>query len=337
MREILAHAQINLFADTYTTEPMGIITLAEALEAIRSEVHADRIAYVRRMRRRGEASYRAAKNRLPAYTFAGTFAPSRKIEYLQQHSGIVHGDLDHLTDVAAVKRTMAADPCTVYAFVSPSGEGLKLGVHVPVVPDDRYYKHAWQTVAQRYGGTWDPSGKDICRLCYVSHDPDAYMNFNADLFALPPLPPPARTPDDPSTADAFTEASDPQDDVERAIRTAQLMIISAVPGTRHHARFRAARLLGGYVGGGLLPYERALKALSDALEGHTDDMAGALKTVVDGLRYGEAAPITRETIAAKRHPSPTQEDRWGGASTLPIRPFARRGGIRIRGKQVRHG
>ena len=71
----------------------------------------------------------------------------------------------------------------MYCFVSPSGDGLKVGVRIPLVPNDTTYKKYWQAIANyyqhRYGVTWDPSGKDICRLCYVSWDPDLYYNPEA--------------------------------------------------------------------------------------------------------------------------------------------------------------
>lgn len=126
----------------------------------------------------GEEAYNKGKAHLPAITFGGTFAPSRKIEHLTQHSGIVHGDLDHLDDLGSVKSRLAADPYVVYCFVSPSDTGLKTGALIEPVADDAAYKHTWQAVADyyrdRYGLTWDPTGKDICRLCYVSWDTVAH-------------------------------------------------------------------------------------------------------------------------------------------------------------------
>jgi hypothetical protein len=86
----------------------------------------------------------------------------------------------------------------------------------------------------------------------------------------------------------------------RAIKTAVQMIQRAVLGTRHHTRLRAARLLGGYVAGGMLDYDQAYAVLEHALSGHTDDMAAALRTVKDGLSYGQAHPITLEVLEAAR-------------------------------------
>jgi hypothetical protein len=350
----IAHAHVNLFADTYKPIPVRILTLAEALDEIRTGVYAAPIAYVRRMLARGEPSYRAAKNKLPAFTFAGTFAPSRSIPHLQQHTGIVHGDLDHIPDVAATMQALAADPHTVYVFVSPSGTGLKLGVRGLVVTDDAAYKHAWQAVADAYrrlyGVRWDASGKDVSRLCYVSDDPELYINPEAAVFDVSPAPPRPPRPRPTALAVSHTPTAR-QDYAQRAINTATTMIQSAPMGTRHHTRLKAARLLGGYVAGGLLSYEQALSALSRALDGYTEDISGALKTVVDGLAYGEAHPITLHALEAEREAwiashratptpqAPVEDNPWAGMRTLSLKPYGGYRGLysRMRGKGATHG
>ena len=101
----------------------------------------------------------------------------------------------------------------------------------PVVADDAAYKRAWRLVSahyeRRYGGTWDPGGKDVSRLFFASYDTNAYVNFNAEMFVM----------------------DGRQWYVEQAMKTAVQMITSADMGTLHDTRLRAARLLGGYVGG----------------------------------------------------------------------------------------
>jgi hypothetical protein len=113
--------------------------LAQALDGIRTGRCRSQVQTVRRvLAREGKRAYDRAKAHLPAMTFGGIFLPTRGNGHLQQHSGIVHGDLDHLPNVAAVKQAICADPRTVYAFISPSKEGLKLGVHTsllsPTIP-----------------------------------------------------------------------------------------------------------------------------------------------------------------------------------------------------------
>jgi VirE N-terminal domain len=299
----------------------------------------------------GARAYRKAKGDLPAFTFGGTFRPKRGINYLQHHSGILHGDMDHVKDLDGTRRAVCADPRTAYLFTSPSADGLKCGVHGPVVTDDAAYKHAWQVIseeyAQRYGVRWDVSGKDCSRLCFVSWDPDAYWNAHAERFEVPPPP-----PLEPPTARIVSRTPEPSngggyDFVGSALRTATQMIQAAELGVRHHARLRAARLLGGFVGAGLLSEHEALSVLASALIGHTEDLKAALKTVKAGLRYGAVNAFSLETLEAERqawleesftvHPvrphHAFDHDPWAGRRTLPLRPY---GGLRLP-REVRRG
>jgi hypothetical protein len=317
MSNALTDAPVTYYRDSYDSTPVKTLRLIAALEAIRSGVYRSQVRTLRAvLASKGKRAYDRAKAQLPAFTFGGVFYPSRGNAHLVQHTGIVHGDLDHLDSVTAVKQAICGDPRTVYAFISPSGVGLKVGVHVPVVADDAAYKHAWQTVSAvyevQYGGRWDPSGKDVSRLCFVSDDPDFYPNLDAAVFEVPE---PDREPRPPAARSSFRRATaDRHGYGERAILTAVQMIEAAELGTRHHIRLKAARLLGGYVAGGLLRQEQAYRALAQALVGHTDDLARALKTVEDGLTYGQAYPITSEDLEgergawlAQRHPRQDRE------------------------------
>ena len=175
-------------------------------------------------------------------------------EHLAQHSGICHADIDHLANLDTTKRRLTDDPHVVYCFTSPRGDGLKYGVRVDVVDSDNAYKHAWQYLADlhaaAYQVTWDPSGKDICRLCFVSWDPACYINLAADVY---PVPPAMVTPPAPRKLGAALLPREARERyAQRGIANAIKIIAESVDGERHAARCRAAYLLGGYVGGGLL-------------------------------------------------------------------------------------
>jgi VirE N-terminal domain len=340
MRDSLADAHVNRFPSSFTSIPAESLSVADAIMAIRTGRYRPAIQAVRAiLQHNGQTAYDKAKAQLDAYTFGGTFTPRRANRCLQRHSGLVCGDLDRLADAEGVKTTLGRDPHIVYAFTSPSGRGLKVGVHVPLVSDDTGYKHAWAHVAQAYelayGVRWDPSGKDVSRLCFVSSDPTAYWNPDAEVFPVSPLP-------HPEPRAAQRSVSRPrhrlQGYAERAIDTAVRMIQSAELGTRHYTRLRAARLLGGYIAGGLLTDDQAYGRLAAALVGHTEDLERALKTVEDGLVYGKAHPITLEALEAERRAWLDQRfpHRRGhsvkgddqGLILLPLRPYSPYLGVR---------
>jgi hypothetical protein len=171
------------------------------------------------------------------------------------------------------------------------------------VPDDAAYKHAWQAVAdyyrQQHGVTWDPSGKDICRLCFVSWDPALYLNPEAQPFSVaargttaprPPIAPPQ-----------YAMSSDRRDYYARqALTTAARILATSSPGNRHHARTKAAYLLGGYVAGGLLSLEEARAALAVAVARNTAHFERSMQTIDACLAAGMQAAISLEELERER-------------------------------------
>jgi VirE N-terminal domain len=297
----LAAVRIQRFDDLYDSTPSAELPLGYMLSLIVDGTYAATIARARDIyTTHGEEAYRREKNRLPQVTFAGTFAPTRAKDHLIQASGICHGDIDHLADLEATKRRLAADPCVVYCFTSPRGDGLKYGVHIAPVATDAVYKHVWGSLATAhhaaYGVTWDPSGKDICRLGFVSWDPEAYINLDAQVYEVPPemITP---TPPRPRPRTHGGSGLPPRHEGghgPRALRIAAQMIRESVPGQQHFARCRAAYLLGGYVAGGLVTEAEALDALEPAVEATATNTRKAMKDITDGLAAGQTQPITTE-------------------------------------------
>jgi hypothetical protein len=298
-------AEISFFHGATNVTPAKVVTIDTALEAIRTGAYRPVIERLRQLRTtRGEHAYKTAKTRLDAVTFCGTFAPTRAKSNLVQHSGLVHGDLDHLPDVQAVKQALCADPHTAYCFLSPGGDGLRLGVRVAPVADDVAYKHAWQAVANdylaQYGVRWDGSGTDICRLCFVSWDADLYNNTTAQAFPVLPMPPPMPCPTVlPSHGPAV-----PRDRrafyARQALDTATNMLDGSPLGFRHFWRRKAAYLLGGYVAGGLLSYDEAYAALDAAVARNSAHPKRSMKTIAACLAAGMQAAIRLEELERQR-------------------------------------
>ena len=298
--------EVSLFHGATATTPAQTVTVGAVLEGIRTGTYRQAIEHLRSIRvLRGENAYKAAKARLDAMTPCGTFGPTRGKGNLLQHSGSITGDLDHLMDVQGVKQALCGDVYTAYCFVSPSGDGLKLGVCTALVADDAAYKHAWQTVAdyyhQRYEVVWDPSGKDVSRLCFLSWDPDLYVNTAAQLFPVPPHP--VDTPRPPVVSSSQRpRPCDRRDSYAwQALDTATKMLDASTPGNRHFWRRKAAHLLGGYVAGGILSYDEARATLATAVARNTAHFERAMQTVNDCLEAGLQDAITLEELEQARH------------------------------------
>jgi BT4734-like, N-terminal domain/Primase C terminal 2 (PriCT-2) len=187
---------ISLYTNVRGKAPIAELSLREWLSRIRDGKWRKQVLVVRELYG-DEAAYKAAKAKLPCVTACGTFT-THEAANLQRHNQTVHADVDTgldgrpLTPEQLQKALdhLRQDPTVVYAFRGPSGHGLKYGVHIPEVTTSQAYRHAWEAVSadhrQRFGIAWDKSAKDISRLCFVSYDPDCYINPDEpSIFPIP--------------------------------------------------------------------------------------------------------------------------------------------------------
>ena len=159
------------------------IALVEILEAIQAGHWGKPVAAIREALAAGNtAKAESLKTALDGFTASGVFAPTRAKINLQEPSGCIIVDVDGLASTAeaeATRDTLGNDPHVLAAFVSPSGLGVKAVVYVGTCANDAEAKSAWRALAEYLATTYsiqtDPSGKDVCRLCFVSHDPGAII------------------------------------------------------------------------------------------------------------------------------------------------------------------
>jgi hypothetical protein len=297
------NAHVSLFAGSTDTTPTGSLPLATVLQHIQTGIYRRYVEQLRRtLQTQGEEAYGVEKKRSIAFTPAGTFT-ARNSASLETPSGCLNLDIDDLSDLGHARARIGADPHLLYMFTSPSGQGLKLGIHVKRYADAESYRYAWLAVERYLVETYpdlavsnDRQCKDVSRLCYMSWDPDLYQNPNSIAF-VPPPPPPA--PPRPSTVSAGAYcAAGPvpperqQRYADQAIRAAVKMLDASVDGIRDLQRLKASRLLGGYIAGGILTEAQAKAGIAAAVERNTTKLTRAWRVVERGLRYGEAVPIT---------------------------------------------
>jgi hypothetical protein len=120
------------------------------------------------------------KRKLPAVTFSGVFSPRRSLESCVKYNHVVVFDIDKLehSELERVEKELRSDPHVLVMFRSPRGNGLK-GL-VPVTSGQVNHLDAFECLSMyfksRYNVKLDASGKDICRLCFVSYDPELHYN-----------------------------------------------------------------------------------------------------------------------------------------------------------------
>jgi P4 family phage/plasmid primase-like protien len=138
-------------------------------------------------RRVAKKAIDADKKRLPAVMWSATFR-RRKRDAIMEHSGLLCADLDELGDqLPEVRAKLRKSPHLWADFVSPSGDGLKCVFRVPADADK--HKASFHAIEKHVydltGIQIDQACSDVARLCFLSYDPDAYLN--EDATELPPL------------------------------------------------------------------------------------------------------------------------------------------------------
>jgi len=126
------------------------------------------------------------KRSLPAVTVSGVFKDGHKAGDLGRYSGLIQIDFDKLESPEADFETLIKDPYTLAAFISPSGNGLKIIVRVSGTEKD--HKTNFLNLAayylKRFGMIADQACKDVSRLMYISYDPNLYFNPESIHWSL---------------------------------------------------------------------------------------------------------------------------------------------------------
>jgi putative DNA primase/helicase len=183
--------QVSVFANAFATAPYETAAIGKILDDIENGRDAAEVADVHKHYRAGdECKYKSKKNGLRAVTFQGMFERRNK-ESLIQSSGCTIADFDHLgTDTDDAFKAVCGIPYVVAAWRSPSGEGIKALCRTPLVRDheqhDRLYGSLAADIKRRlpqFAENLDTGGRDVSRLCFVSHDPGLFRNPDAIVFA----------------------------------------------------------------------------------------------------------------------------------------------------------
>ena len=184
----IAEVEISRFPKANKPDEVEKSTIGAFIEECRSDRWRD---LIRRIRSAGtEAERRQIKTEeLAVFTPSGMFSRRDKAG-LQSHSGAIIADVDHLRSKGInpeeLRDKLAKDPHVVMACISPSGDGVKALVRV--FPDaslhEAYFHQAAEYFRKTYDVEMDPSGKDVSRACFATHDPGLKDNINARVMEL---------------------------------------------------------------------------------------------------------------------------------------------------------
>lgn len=130
-----------------------------------------------------ESVKKVMKQNLDYVTWSGTFT-KRNNEAIIKHSGIICIDFDHVENIDDVRNTLINDQYTLALFTSPGGNGFKTLVSI----NSKYHLDSYLQLEQYYAESYnlviDKACKDVSRACFLSYDPDVFINKNAIEFSI---------------------------------------------------------------------------------------------------------------------------------------------------------
>lgn len=180
---MLDRIHISAFPNAKSTKP----TTVALRQFLLSTRHRDKIIALRALPTKKERD--EIKKTLPGGTISGTFREKRAAENIEVYNGLVCLDFDADANQgktpAEMKQILAGLDEVAYAATSVGGGGAY--AIIPTTNTDPAAHAAMvdllgEVFANAYGLTYDRSCKDVCRLRFVSYDPEAYINPNPATF-----------------------------------------------------------------------------------------------------------------------------------------------------------
>jgi archaellum biogenesis ATPase FlaH/predicted transcriptional regulator len=117
---------------------------------------------------------------LPTVTPSGIYSKRNQVGFIE-HTGIICLDFDHIENLVDFKQKILSDSEieTLLLFLSPSGLGYKWFVRIPnnVYTHISYFNAIKHYLKVTYDFEIDNKCKNISRPCFLSHDPEAFLNF----------------------------------------------------------------------------------------------------------------------------------------------------------------
>lgn len=176
--------KVNIFRDVWDKDCSHKVDIVDVLNAIGVGRWEKRIKQLRECD--DENEQKKLKNMLPCVTFCGTFNTSRQASNIDVYNGLFMADIDKISyrRKKSLRKELNTDPFVMSYFDSPV-KGLKVLIKVNTSIDD-HKLYAFSAVSNYFKKVYDisidPSGKDLCRLCFVSYDPEIGWNEESDVL-----------------------------------------------------------------------------------------------------------------------------------------------------------
>lgn len=175
--------KVSFYKNIFDTSSKVEITIDQFLTAIRNGKYKKAIEAIRKTTTKKERT--ELKKQLPNITASGVFS-KRSDNSIITHSGLKQIDFDQQDNTEMnpdeAKKILLRDPFTFAAFVSPSGNGLKLLVRINPDEDKQVYNALYAYYKTKYKLHLDKACGNLSRGMGVSFDSDLYHNPESEIF-----------------------------------------------------------------------------------------------------------------------------------------------------------
>tara|TARA_R110001632_G_scaffold13094_3_gene45132 strand:+ start:2109 stop:4517 length:2409 start_codon:yes stop_codon:yes gene_type:complete len=174
-------SKITIFKDIKDTDQPFHREVGVILDRIREGSSRELVNEIRS--EKDKTKRNVLKQSLPAICFSGVFS-KRLDSSLATHSGLICLDFDGYKsskDMLQEKQRLSQDKFVFSVFISPSGNGLKVLVKIPEIPDN--HKKYFNSLEKHFNSPYfDKTSKNISRVCYESYDPLIHINDLSSLW-----------------------------------------------------------------------------------------------------------------------------------------------------------
>ncbi len=231
------------------------------------------------------------KDTLRSYSPGGIFHTWKKSSNLAKGSGLAILDYDHINDPETFRDQMFEFyTFFVLSFISPSKDGVKFLVRVPIVNSPAEFKQYYKPLFDEFSvyPNLDPSNSDITRFLFTSFDPELrYRPYDKAKVWDIKQPPPR----------SFGVKHTPVNYDKDALSKKQLHAYNLmnrrfrnIVSDDRHPRVRGlAVLMGGYVAAGIYSESEAVDVLTNMVRANSYLNAKAYKyekTIKSAINYG---------------------------------------------------
>lgn len=181
---------------TNNTVALQKVTVKYVFDSIRNPrpAIASQIRQLRIIRELDDKQYAQLKRQLPYFVCAMFSPPYRKADNFAYAEYFIL-DIDHVSakqiSMPALRRKVEADSRVVLSFLSPGEDGLKVMFRLRERCYDSglysvFYRSFLQSFSRQYGlqQVVDRQTCDVARTCFISMDPHAYYNPDAEAVDM---------------------------------------------------------------------------------------------------------------------------------------------------------